>query len=86
MISKSNILSLVVSLLVLGLLTVFLRRTILGSALRAAADDFVACCEGSTDDAFDVLEVYARLSGDQPGSTACVHRAERAQDARIVPR
>ncbi len=41
MISKSNILSLVVSLLVLGLLTLFLRRTILGSALRAAADDFV---------------------------------------------
>jgi branched-chain amino acid transport system permease protein len=40
-ISKSNILSLVVSLLVLGLLTLFLRRTILGSALRAAADDFV---------------------------------------------
>ena len=41
LISKSNIVTLVVSLAMLGLLTVFLRRTILGSALRAAADDFV---------------------------------------------
>jgi branched-chain amino acid transport system permease protein len=41
LISKSNLVSLVVSLLLLGLLTLFLRRTILGSALRAAADDFV---------------------------------------------
>jgi len=41
LISKSNLLSLVVSLATLGLLTLFLRRTILGSALRAAADDFV---------------------------------------------
>jgi branched-chain amino acid transport system permease protein len=41
MVSKSNILTIVVSLVLLVLLTVFLRRTILGSALRAAADDFV---------------------------------------------
>lgn len=41
LISKSNIVSLGVSLGLLGLLTLFLRRTILGSALRAAADDFV---------------------------------------------
>lgn len=41
LISKSNVVSLVVSLAVLGLLTLFLKRTILGSALRAAADDFV---------------------------------------------
>jgi branched-chain amino acid transport system permease protein len=41
LISKSNLLSLVVSLATLGLLTFFLRRTIMGSALRAAADDFV---------------------------------------------
>jgi branched-chain amino acid transport system permease protein len=41
LISKSNVLSLVVSLAMLGLLTLFLRRTVLGSALRAAADDFV---------------------------------------------
>lgn len=41
LISKSNLLSLVVSLATLGLLTLFLRHTILGSALRAAADDFV---------------------------------------------
>lgn len=41
LISKSNIVTVVVSLALLGLLTVFLRRTILGSALRAAADDFV---------------------------------------------
>jgi len=41
LISKGNIVSLVISLATLGLLTLFLRRTILGSALRAAADDFV---------------------------------------------
>jgi branched-chain amino acid transport system permease protein len=41
LISKSNIVTVVVSLALLGLLTLFLRRTILGSALRAAADDFV---------------------------------------------
>ena len=41
LIAKSNILSIVVSLVMLALLTLFLRRTILGSALRAAADDFV---------------------------------------------
>jgi branched-chain amino acid transport system permease protein len=41
LISKSNVVSLAVSLVVLGLLTLFLKRTILGSALRAAADDFV---------------------------------------------
>lgn len=40
LISKINLLSLGVSLLVLALLTVFLRRTLLGVALRAAADDF----------------------------------------------
>lgn len=41
LVSKGNLLSLVVSLAMLGLLTLFLRRTIMGSALRAAADDFV---------------------------------------------
>jgi branched-chain amino acid transport system permease protein len=41
LISKSNLVSMGVSLAVLGLLTLFLKRTILGSALRAAADDFV---------------------------------------------
>lgn len=41
MVAKSNLVTLVVSLAVLGVLTLFLRRTILGSALRAAADDFV---------------------------------------------
>ena len=41
LISKSNIVTLVVSLALLGVLTLFLRRTVLGSALRAAADDFV---------------------------------------------
>ncbi|PWH14984.1 MAG: branched-chain amino acid ABC transporter permease [Ardenticatenia bacterium] len=41
LISKGNLASLVVSLLLLGLLTLFLRRTLLGIALRAAADDFV---------------------------------------------
>ncbi len=40
MISKGDLLSLLTSLFVLGLLTVFMRRTILGSALRAAASDF----------------------------------------------
>lgn len=40
LISKSNALTLVVSLAVLGILTLFLRRTLLGSALRAASDDF----------------------------------------------
>jgi branched-chain amino acid transport system permease protein len=40
LISKANLLALVVSLALLGLLTLFLRRTLLGSALRAAADDF----------------------------------------------
>ena len=56
-------------------------------ALIAAADDFVACCEGSTDDAFDVLGVYTKLSGKQAVSTSAtrLHRAERAQDARYVP-
>ena len=41
LIAKSNIIILVVSLALLGLLTLFLTRTILGTALRAAADDFV---------------------------------------------
>jgi branched-chain amino acid transport system permease protein len=41
LIAKSNIVTLVVSFGLLGILTLFLRRTILGSALRAAADDFV---------------------------------------------
>lgn len=41
LISKGNIISLVVSLAMLGALTLFLRRTILGNALRAAADDFI---------------------------------------------
>jgi len=41
LISKGNLASLVVSLVLLGLLTLFLRRTLLGIALRAAADDFV---------------------------------------------
>lgn len=41
LVAKSNIVTLVVSLAVLGLLTLFLTRTMLGSALRAAADDFV---------------------------------------------
>jgi branched-chain amino acid transport system permease protein len=41
LISKSNIITMVVSLALLGLLTLFLTRTIMGSALRAAADDFV---------------------------------------------
>jgi branched-chain amino acid transport system permease protein len=41
LIAKSNIITMVVSLALLGLLTLFLTRTIMGSALRAAADDFV---------------------------------------------
>jgi len=41
LISKSDVVSLIVSLALLGLLTLFLKRTILGSALRAASDDFV---------------------------------------------
>lgn len=41
MISKSNMVTLVVSMVLLVLLTVFLKRSTLGSALRAAADDFV---------------------------------------------
>lgn len=41
LIAKSNLVTMVVSLALLGLLTLFLRRTIMGSALRAAADDFV---------------------------------------------
>ena len=41
LISKANIVALVVSLATLAMLTLFLRRTIMGSALRAAADDFV---------------------------------------------
>ena len=41
LIAKSNIVTLVVSFAMLGVLTLFLRRTILGSALRAAADDFI---------------------------------------------
>lgn len=39
-ISQINLLTLVVCLALLGLLTLFLKRTILGLALRAAADDF----------------------------------------------
>jgi branched-chain amino acid transport system permease protein len=35
-----DVIGLVVSIIALGLLTVFLRRTIIGLALRAAADDF----------------------------------------------
>ncbi|MFV2043310.1 MAG: branched-chain amino acid ABC transporter permease [Anaerolineales bacterium] len=41
LISKGNIIGLLISLATLGILTLFLRRTIMGSALRAAADDFV---------------------------------------------
>jgi len=51
----------------------------------AAADNFVACCGGSTDDAFGVLEAYTELLGDQTRSSACAHGSERTQDARIVP-
>jgi hypothetical protein len=40
-------------------------------SLIAAADDFVACCAGSTDDAFDVLELYRKVVGNRPASTAC---------------
>ena len=54
--------------------------------LIAAADDLVACCNGSTDDALDVLRVYKEVVGQSDGCrTARLHRAERAQDARIVP-
>jgi hypothetical protein len=41
--------------------------------LIAAADEFVACCNGSTKDAFDVLEAYTRLSGSQGASTDRLH-------------
>jgi branched-chain amino acid transport system permease protein len=41
LISKGNVASLVVSLAMLGLLILFMRRTLMGIALRAAADDFV---------------------------------------------
>jgi branched-chain amino acid transport system permease protein len=40
LISQINLLTLVVCLALLGLLTLFLKRTLLGIALRAAADDF----------------------------------------------
>lgn len=40
LISKINIITLVTCLLLLGLLTLFLKRTLLGISLRAAADDF----------------------------------------------
>ncbi|MCK6628283.1 MAG: branched-chain amino acid ABC transporter permease [Anaerolineae bacterium] len=40
LISQINLLTLVVCLALLGLLTLFLKRTLLGMALRAAADDF----------------------------------------------
>lgn len=39
-VSKGDLLSLLTSLAMLGILTIFMRRTILGSALRAAASDF----------------------------------------------
>lgn len=39
-ISQRDILSLIVSLIALGILVLFLRRTTLGIAMRAAADDF----------------------------------------------
>jgi branched-chain amino acid transport system permease protein len=39
--AKSNLVTIIVSLVLLVLLTLFLRRTVLGTALRAAADDFV---------------------------------------------
>jgi branched-chain amino acid transport system permease protein len=41
LIAKSNLMTMIVSLVLLALLTLFLRRTVLGTALRAAADDFV---------------------------------------------
>jgi hypothetical protein len=47
------------------------------NTLIAAADEFVACCNGSTEHALDVLEAYTRLSGNQAESRASVHRAER---------
>jgi hypothetical protein len=55
-------------------------------ALIAAADDFVACCDGRTDDAFHVLDFYTQLTGNRAGSTVREHRVKRAQDARIVQR
>ena len=39
-------------------------------ALIAAADDFVACCDGSEDMASDVLATYTKLPGTQRVSTA----------------
>ena len=36
-------------------------------ALIAAADDFVACCDGGKDKASDVLAAYTKLSGTQTG-------------------
>lgn len=39
-ISKANLLSIAISLALMGLLVLFLKRTFLGIALRAAADDF----------------------------------------------
>jgi branched-chain amino acid transport system permease protein len=41
LVAKSNLVTIIVSLVLLVLLTLFLRRTVLGTALRAAADDFV---------------------------------------------
>jgi branched-chain amino acid transport system permease protein len=41
LVSKGNVASLIVSLAMLGLLILFMRRTLMGIALRAAADDFV---------------------------------------------
>ena len=41
--------------------------------LIAAADDFVACCDGSTEDAFAMLKVYTRLSGNQGASKSRLH-------------
>jgi hypothetical protein len=56
-------------------------------ALIAAADEFVARCDGSTEDAVHVLEAYALLSGDKAASTAHLNRVESgAQEARIAPR
>ena len=39
-------------------------------ALIAAADDFVACCDGSKEHAFDVLGAYTKFSDTQRASTA----------------
>ena len=38
-------------------------------SLIAAADDFVAYCNGSTKDASDVLEAYTKSSGSHGAST-----------------